>query len=55
MAEIAAAALATEQVVSTAAQATAAYTVAQPTNGLKASFSQIATAGADGTRSVVLT
>ncbi|KAK7975487.1 methionine-synthesizing 5- methyltetrahydropteroyltriglutamate--homocysteine methyltransferase [Apiospora arundinis] len=50
MAEIAAAALATEQVVSTAAQATAAYTVAQPTNGLKAAFSQIATAGADGTR-----
>ncbi|KAK8121166.1 galactose oxidase [Apiospora kogelbergensis] len=50
MAEIAAAALATEQVVSTAAQATAAYTVARPTNGLKAAFSQIATAGADGTR-----
>ncbi|KAK7991580.1 galactose oxidase [Apiospora saccharicola] len=50
MAEIAAGVLATEQVLSTAAQATAAYTVAQPTNGLKASFSQIATSPADDTR-----
>ncbi|KAK8068947.1 hypothetical protein PG994_005563 [Apiospora phragmitis] len=50
MAEIAAGALAAEQVLSTAAQATAAYTVAQPTNGLKAAFSQIATSVADGTR-----
>ncbi|KAK8044501.1 hypothetical protein PG993_004525 [Apiospora rasikravindrae] len=50
MAELAAGALAAEQVLSTAAQATAAYTVAQPTNGLKAVFSQIATSAADGTR-----
>ncbi|KAK7942605.1 uncharacterized protein PG986_011718 [Apiospora aurea] len=50
MAEIAAGALAAEQVLSTAAQATAAYTVAQPTNGLKAAFFQIATSAPDGTR-----
>jgi hypothetical protein len=51
MAEIAAGAVVAEQLVSTTIEAGAAgYAVGKPSNGLKASFAQIATASADGTR-----
>lgn len=51
MAEIAAGAVVAEQVVSSTIEAGAAvYAVGKPSNGLKASFAQIATASADGTR-----
>jgi len=51
MAEVAAGLWAAEEVVSTTAQAgVATYMVAQPTNGLKATFTQIATAPDDETR-----
>ena len=52
MAEIAAGAVVAEQVVSTTIQAGLGYTVAKPSLPLKASFAQIATASADGTRYV---
>ena len=52
MAEIAAGAVVAEQVVSTTVQAGLGYTVAKPSLPLQASFSQIATASADGTRYV---
>lgn len=54
MAEIAAGAIAAEQVLSTTVQAGAAgYAVGKPSNGLRATFRQLATAAADGTRWVV--
>ncbi|KAI1846418.1 hypothetical protein JX265_011903 [Neoarthrinium moseri] len=50
MAEIAAGVVAAEQVVSTTVQAGAAgYAVGKPSNGLSATFSQLATASPDGT------
>ncbi|KAH9886596.1 hypothetical protein F4778DRAFT_473525 [Xylariomycetidae sp. FL2044] len=51
MAEIAAGAIAAEQVVSTGIYAGTGYTVARPTMPLKASFSQIATTSDDASRS----
>jgi hypothetical protein len=51
MAEAAAGAVAVEQVLVTTFEAGAAtYAVGQPSNGLKATFTQLATAPADGTR-----
>lgn len=50
MAEIAAGAVAVEQVISTSIQAGAAgYAVGKPSNGLKATLSQLATTAGDGT------
>ncbi|KAI0129697.1 hypothetical protein BJ170DRAFT_731273 [Xylariales sp. AK1849] len=50
MAEVAAGAVVAEQVISTSIEAGAAsYAVGKPSNGLKASFTQIATASEDGT------
>ena len=51
MAEVAAGLWAAEEAVSTTAQAgVAAYMIAQPTNGLKATFTQIASAPDGATR-----
>lgn len=50
-AEVAAGAVVAEELVSTTVQgAAAAYAVAKPTNGLKATFKQIANAKDDETR-----
>jgi hypothetical protein len=51
MAEVAAGVVVAEQVLSTTVEAGAAgYAVGKPSNGLKATLSQLATAAADGTR-----
>jgi len=53
MAEVAAAAWAVEETISTTAQAgVAAYMVAKPTMPLKATFTQVATSSDDETRYV---
>lgn len=50
-AEVAVGAVVVEEVISTSVQgAAAAYAIAKPTNGLKATFKQIANAKDDATR-----
>jgi hypothetical protein len=51
MAEIAAGVVAAEQVLSTTVEAGAAgYAIGKPSNGLKATLNQLATAAGDGAR-----
>lgn len=55
MAEIAAGAVVAEEIVSTTVQgAVATYAITKPTNGLKGTFKQIATARDDETRYIFL-